>query len=244
MSETPNDRRSCPRPADAGFTLVELLVVIAIIGVLAGLLLPALAEAKNRAQRAGCLSQMRQIGLAWMLYLDDHLDRFPDRRDLKSSLVEGFRPWSTWPPSDPRAGWAPHALHNLLPTNSVWQCPSLGRSPLHRAIQSRQWPTPDTNGPAVGYWMWRFDRTNGPVSLDNFWGKTIPETLLDLERAASPFLPGPHRPDTVELMVDVYYPATAGALPEETRGRAAHRGGMNRLFLDGHVVFQRDARLR
>jgi prepilin-type processing-associated H-X9-DG protein len=92
--------------------------------------------------------------------------------------------------------------------------------------------------------MWRFDRTNGPVPLDNFWGKSLAETLLDLERAASPFLPGPHRPDTVELMVDVYYPATASALPDELRGRAAHRGGMNRLFLDGHVVFNRDARLR
>jgi prepilin-type N-terminal cleavage/methylation domain-containing protein/prepilin-type processing-associated H-X9-DG protein len=239
-----DDQQHCARTAGAGFTLVELLVVIAIIGVLAALLLPALAESKNRAQRVACLSQMRQIGLAWMLYLQDYHDRFPDRRDLKDSLVEGYRPWSSWPPSDPRAGWAPHVLHNQLPTNSIWQCPSLVRSPLYREIQSRQWPTADTNGPAVGYWMWRFDRTNAPVPLDNFWGKTVAATLLDLERADSPFLPGPHRTGHVELMVDVYYPRTASALPDELRGRAAHRGGLNRLFLDGRVVFQRDARLR
>ena len=98
--------------------------------------------------------------------------------------------------------------------------------------------------PRVSYWMWRFDRTNAPVSLDNFWGKRVAEALLDLERAANPFLPSPHRPDTVELVVDVYYPVTAVALPEELRGRAAHRWGFNRLFLDGHVEFHRDARLR
>ena len=237
-------RRNPGRLGEAAFTLVELLVVLGIIGVLAALLLPALSKAKERAQRVACLSQLRQMGLAWMLYLQDHQDQFPDRRDLKTSLAEGYRPWSSWPPSDPRAGWAPQVLREQLPAGSVWQCPSLLRSPLHREIQSRQWPHSETNGPAVSYWMWRFDRTNAPVSLDNFWGKKVSETLVDLERAANPFLPGPHRPDTVELTVDVYFPLTASALPEELRGRAAHQGGFNRLFLDGHVVFHRDARLR
>jgi prepilin-type N-terminal cleavage/methylation domain-containing protein/prepilin-type processing-associated H-X9-DG protein len=236
--------RNPRRLSEVAFTLVELLVVLGIIGVLAALLLPALSQAKERAQRVACLSQLRQMGLAWMLYLQDHQDQYPDRRDLKDSLAEGYRPWNSWPPSDPRAGWAPRVLREQLPADSIWQCPSLLRSQLHREIQSRQWPHSETNGPAVTYWMWRFDRTNTPVSLDNFWGKRVAEALLDLERAASPFLPGPHRPDTVELVVDVYYPVTAVALPEGLRGRAAHRGGFNRLFLDGHVVFHRDTRLR
>src|SRR5262245_53026797 len=78
---------ACP-----AFTLIELLVVIAIVAILASLLLPALGRAKERTRQVACLSNLRQIGLAFPMYLSEHDDRFPDRRDLKAAL--GYRPWT------------------------------------------------------------------------------------------------------------------------------------------------------
>ena len=73
--------QNAARPLKRGFTLIELLVVIAIITILAALLMTTLAKAKASAQTAACKNNLRQLGIALQLYVDDH-EKYPSNGSL------------------------------------------------------------------------------------------------------------------------------------------------------------------
>ena len=102
------------------FTLIELLVVIAIIGIIAALLLPALNSAKDRAKRAQCASNMRQVAYAYHMYNDDNDNHLPTLDML------GYSSWRYV--NDPFSVCT--YMKSYLPTNNlVWLCPA-GRPSL------------------------------------------------------------------------------------------------------------------
>jgi prepilin-type N-terminal cleavage/methylation domain-containing protein len=93
----PSDERARSRRSGyrrPGFTLIELLVVIAIIAILAALLLPVLSKAKQKTQGIGCLNDLKQLQLSWLMYASDHEDRLV-RVGALSELVQL--------PNDPQA---------------------------------------------------------------------------------------------------------------------------------------------
>jgi len=103
---------------DKGFTLIELLVVVAIIAILSAILFPVFARAREQARKSACLSNLKQIGLGVMMYVQDYDETYPVAN-------------SATPSSDPMAGLTASYWFNVLQpytrNRQVWYCPTAGR---------------------------------------------------------------------------------------------------------------------
>jgi prepilin-type N-terminal cleavage/methylation domain-containing protein/prepilin-type processing-associated H-X9-DG protein len=197
-----------------GFTLIELLVVIAIIAILAAMLLPALAAAKQRAFTITCDSNLHQISLAMTMYADDNGEFYPESG--------GVIPWNQTDPHTHLGSWMQQIVSYVQNTN-VYHCPANQLQP--KSIQS---PFNYFNGARAAYVLVSPAGDDAPVDSRRIQYPTAyvlsGDTLWDGNGSIYDADKDDYSQNCVGGIVN-------GIPFEEWQ---AHSGGQNILFADGH----------